>query len=51
MSGLEKTEILKTFASFPPETKYGFAAGYAAAKAEEASEKRADDENKEKHPA
>lgn len=37
MSGLEKTEILKTFASFPPETKYGFAAGYAAAKAEEAA--------------
>lgn len=37
MSEMEKTEILKTFANFPPETKFSFAAGYAAAKAEEAN--------------
>lgn len=51
MSELEKTEILKTFASFPPETKYGFAAGYAAAKAEEASKKAEEAAQAEQRPA
>lgn len=53
MSGEEKMDTLKTFASFPAATRYGFAAGYAAAKAEEAAEKSEaeGDQAKDQRPA
>ena len=53
MTGAEKMDTLKTFASFPDSTMYGFAAGYAAAKAEEAAEKSEaeGDQTKDQRPA
>lgn len=53
MTSTEKMDTLKTFANFPAATRYGFAAGYAAAKAEEAAEKSEaeGDQTKDQRPA